>query len=431
MKLTSLASLQSPAFRHYFIGQAASVLGSWIQQVALAWLMYRVTGSATLLGLASALQQFPQMVIAPIAGSLVDRYDSRKIFLVALGANTIVAIGLAVAVWMDMVTAALLLVASALTGVFNAVEAPLRQTLIQDLVKDRRLLANALSLNAAVFNSARFIGPPLAGLILAVSDEAWCFVVNAVSYAGMMVFAWTLRLDPRPATDRAVLGMFFDGLRYFSQHWTLKRVLGLSFVQNIATGAIIVLLPVWAADVYAGDSRTLGWLLGASGAGSLAGTLLLARLATVPAWIRAMSAGWVLTIAGTLAMAVLPPLPVTLGALFAVGFGLTMCNVLTNVITQTISPDALRGRMISIFIGGRWGFDALGGMIAGVLASAAGLGPTMLLQVAILLAAAIFFMRIRKPLGPRLSMSDEGRNVGDGPGDAPADAAPQPGSPSA
>lgn len=397
-----LTSLRSRRFRHYFIGHAASILGSWIQQVALSWLIYRVTGSAALLGVAAALLQFPQMIVGPIAGSLVDRYDSRKLFLIALGAGAALGVGLAVAVWLEISGPALLLAAAALTGIFNAIESPLRQTLIPELVRDRALLSNALALNAAVFNSARFIGPPLAGLILAVTSEAWCFIVNAVSYIGMMIFAWNLRLDPKPPTDRAVLGLFVDGLRYLGRHWTLKRILGLSFVQNIATGAVIVLLPVWAADVYAGDSRTLGWLLGASGAGSLCGTLLLTRLSTPPAWIRAMSAGWILTIGGTLTMSLLPPLPVTLCALFGFGFGLTMCNVLTNVITQTISPDALRGRMISIFIGGRWGFDALGGLIAGALASAAGLRATMLVQLAILLAAVSFFLRIRRALGPRL-----------------------------
>jgi len=397
-----LTSLRSRRFRHYFIGHAASILGSWIQQVALSWLIYRVTGSAALLGVAAALLQFPQMIVGPIAGSLVDRYDSRKLFLIALGAGAALGVGLAVAVWLEISGPALLLAAAALTGIFNAIESPLRQTLIPELVRDRALLSNALALNAAVFNSARFVGPPLAGLILAVTSEAWCFIVNAVSYIGMMIFAWNLRLDPKPPTDRAVLGLFVDGLRYLGRHWTLKRILGLSFVQNIATGAVIVLLPVWAADVYAGDSRTLGWLLGASGAGSLCGTLLLTRLSTPPAWIRAMSAGWILTIGGTLTMSLLPPLPVTLCALFGFGFGLTMCNVLTNVITQTISPDALRGRMISIFIGGRWGFDALGGLVAGALASAAGLRSTMLVQLAILLAAVSFFLRIRRALGPRL-----------------------------
>src|SRR5690606_24242735 len=347
-----------------------------------------------------------QMIVGPIAGSLVDRYDSRKLFLIALGAGAALGVGLAVAVWLEISGPALLLAAAALTGIFNAIESPLRQTLIPELVRDSALLSNALALNAAVFNSARFVGPPLAGLILAVTSEAWCFIVNAVSYIGMMVFAWNLRLDPKPATDRAVLGLFLDGLRYLGRHWTLKRVLALSFTQNIATGAVIVLLPVWAADVYAGDSRTLGWLLGASGAGSLCGTLLLTRLATPPAWLQAMTAGWILTILGTATLSLLPPLPVTLCALFGFGFGLTMCNVLTNVMTQTISPDALRGRMISIFIGGRWGFDALGGLIAGALASAAGLRSTVVLQLLILVAASAYFLRIRRGLGARFGTQD-------------------------
>jgi MFS family permease len=398
MQLTSLRSRQ---FRHFFIGHAASILGSWIQQVALSWLIYRVTGSAALLGIAAALLQFPQMIVGPLAGSLVDRYDSRKLFLFALGAGAMLGLGLAVAAWMELSGPVLLLTATALTGICNALESPLRQTLIPELVRDRALLSNALALNAAVFNSARFVGPPLAGMILAVTSEAWCFVINAVSYIGMMIFVWNLKLQPKAPTDRDVLGMFVDGLRYLGRHWMLKRILGLSFTQNIATGAVLVLLPVWAADVYTGDSRTLGWLLGASGAGSLCGTLLLTRLATPPAWLRAITAGWLLTILGTATMALLPPLPVTLAALFGFGFGLTMCNVLTNVMTQTISPDALRGRMISLFIGGRWGFDALGGLVAGALASAAGLRPTLVLQLLILMAAASFFIRIRPELGRR------------------------------
>ncbi len=402
-----LTSLRSRDFRHFFVGHAASILGSWIQQVALSWLIYRVTGSAALLGIAAVLLQLPQMIVAPLAGSLVDRYDSRKLFLIALGAGAALGVGLAVAVWLDMSGPILLLVAAALMGIFNALESPLRQTLIPDLVRDRALLANALALNAAVFNSARFVGPPLAGLILAVTSEAWCFIVNAVSYIGMMVFIWRLRLDPKPPTDRAVLGLLLDGLRHLGGHWTLKRILGLSFTQNVATGAVLVLLPVWAADVYAGDSRTLGWLLGASGAGSLCGTLLLTRMATPPSWLRAMTAGWILTILGTATLSLLPPLPVTLCALFGFGFGLTMCNVLTNVMTQTISPDELRGRMISIFIGGRWGFDALGGLIAGALASATGLRSTLVLQLVILLAAASFFLRIRQGLGARFSAQED------------------------
>jgi MFS family permease len=401
-----LTSLRSRPFRHFFIGHAASTLGSWIQQVALSWLIYRVTGSAALLGIAAALLQFPQMIVGPIAGSVVDRYDTRKLFLFALGAGAALGLGLAVAVWLDLSGPVLLLAAAALTGVCNALESPLRQTIIPELVRDRALLANALALNAAVFNSARFVGPPLAGLILAVTSEAWCFLANAVSYIGMMVFVWKLRLKPKAPTDRDVLGMFVDGLRYLGRHWMLKRVLGLSFTQNVATGAVIVLLPVWAADVYAGDSRTLGWLLGASGAGSLCGTLLLTRITTPPAWLQAMTGGWLLTILGTATLSLLPALPVTLCALFGFGFGLTMCNVLTNVVTQTVSPDALRGRMISLFIGGRWGFDALGGLVAGALASAAGLRATMVVQLLILAAAASFFLRVRRELGRRFDAQD-------------------------
>lgn len=390
-----LTALRSRRFRHYFIGHAASILGSWIQQVALSWLIYRVTGSAALLGVAAALMQLPQMLIGPLAGSLIDRYDTRRLFLAALTAGTTLALALAAAVWLHLLGPTVILVAAALTGLTNSIESPLRQSLISQLVTDRALLPNALALNATVFNSARFVGPPLAGLILAATSEAWCFAINAASYAGLLAFAWTLQLAPKPRSSRAVLGLFVDGLRYLSTHWTLKRMLGFTFMQNVATGAVIVLLPVWARDVFAGDSRTLGWLLGASGAGSLFGTILLTRLGSASGWLRVVSFGWVLSIAGTATLAFIPPLPVALVALFSFGCGLTMCNVTTNVITQSVAPDELRGRMVSIFIGGRWGFDALGGLVAGAVASAAGLQPTMLLQLAILLITVTLFLRAR------------------------------------
>ena len=245
-------------FRLYFFGQAVSILGSWIQQVALAWLVYRLTGSAALLGLAAFAALAPMLVIGPLAGAWIDRHDRRKLLMqvqVVLFAQACV---LAALTWFELIGPTLIILMSLSLGVLNAFDTPLRQSLIPAMVGGREDLPNALALNAMLFNLGRFIGPPVAGLILSFMSEAACFLLNAFSYLALLWGVAAMRLAANARAGGSVGQVFREGVRYAFDTWPIRTLLIVLALLNVTASAYAVLLPVFASEVFHGDARTLG-----------------------------------------------------------------------------------------------------------------------------------------------------------------------------
>lgn len=373
----SLRALRHRNFRLYFIGHAVSTLGTWVQQVALAWLVYRLTGSAALLGLTTCVALLPQLIVGPLAGAWIDRHDKRRLLIVVETLLGLQAMALALLTAIGWISPSLIVAMAALMGVLNAFDTPLRQSLLSQFVDDRDDLPNALALNAMLFTSSRFVGPPLAGLLLGVSSEALCFLLNGLSYLALVAGLLLMRIRSISRASGAYRNLLSEGLDYARRNERIRAMMLSVLVINLTASSYVVLLPVFAKDIFAGDATTLGWLWGAAGLGSLLSTVLLAsRLAveTLPRTILVASAA---TAIALLVFAWSDMLVLSLAAMAAIGFGITVSNVGTNIVLQSNAPETLRGRVVSLYTSIRFGFDALGGLLVGVLASHLGAPPVM------------------------------------------------------
>lgn len=385
-------------YRFYFVGQAVSILGSWIQQVSLSWLVYRITGSAALLGVTAFCALVPQLLVGPLAGAWIDKQDKKKWLLAAQALLAVQAFVLAFLTWMDWIGPTLIVLMSLLLGLVNSFDTPLRQSLINSFVGQKEDLPNALALNAMLFNSGRFIGPPLAGLLLGLTSEAACFAINGLSFLALIIGLLFIKVTEPPRASGSMGEVFREGLDYAWHTWPVRMLILTLMALNLTASAYAVLLPVFARDVFAGNARTLGWLWGAAGGGAFMATIFLATRRRLPGLISAVVAGCVISALSIIVFALASTLPLAMGAMIGVGFGISVCNVGINMLLQGMAPDQLRGRVVSFFTSARFGFDALGGLFAGLLATAIGAGPSLLAEGVVLLAFVAFLLTRRRRL---------------------------------
>lgn len=385
-------------FRFYFIGQGVSVLGSWVQQVALSWLVYRLTGSVALLGVTTFAALLPILFIGPLAGAWIDRHDKRRLLILVQGLLALQAGSLALLTALDAIGPRLIIVMSLVLGVLNAFDTPLRQSQIGAFVDRRDDLPNALALNAMLFNSGRFIGPPLAGLLLGLTSEAACFAINALSFTALAVGVARIRVAPPPRAAGSIGEVFREGLRYVWTEYPARMQILILAVVNITASSYAVLLPVFAREIFAGDARMLGWLWGAAGAGAFLGTIFLATRKRLKSLVRVVVGGAGLGAISLLLFSYNRYLPLALAAMAGVGFGISVCNVGVNMLLQGAAPDHLRGRVVSFFSSTRFGLDAIGGLLAGLLAARIGVQAAVLVEGVLL--GAFFLWSLR--LVPRL-----------------------------
>jgi len=398
-------------FRLYFTGQAISILGSWIQQVALAWLVYRLTGSAALLGITSFCGLIPQLVVGPLAGAWIDKHDKRKWLVGVQSLMAVQAFVLAGLCWLDWISPSFIVLMALVLGVLSSFDAPLRQSLIGSFVGSRDDLPNALALNAMLFNAGRFIGPPIAGLLLGLTSEAFCFAINGFSFLALIAAILVVRSQPPLRAKGSVGQVFKEGVLFAWHTWLIRMLIVTLIALNLTASAYAVLLPVFARDVFAGDATTLGWLWGAAGCGAFTSTVFLATRKTVSGLIAAVVSGVAISAGALLVFGATTRLPLALAAMVGLGFGISVCNVGINMILQSSAPEQLRGRIVSLFTSARFGFDALGGLLAGFVAVALGAGQTLLLEGAALTVFAIFLLTLRQRLTAQVSAA-QGENHG-------------------
>jgi MFS family permease len=387
-----MRALSHRPFRLYFFGQAVSILGSWIQQVALAWLVYRMTGSAALLGLAAFAALAPILVVGPLAGAWIDRHDRRWLLMQVQVLLFLQACTLAALTWFGLIGPTLVILMSLTLGILNAFDTPLRQSLIPPMVGGRKDLPNALALNAMLFNLGRFVGPPIAGLMLGFMSEAACFLLNAFSYLALLWGVATMRLPANVRSRDSVGHVFKEGVRYALDTWPIRTLLIVLALLNFTASAYAVLLPVFAREVFHGDARTLGLLWGAAGCGAFSATLVLATRKSVRGGLNLAIFCVVLAALALFIFSLTANLAIALPALAALGFGISGANVGINTVMQTIAPDRLRGRVVSFFSSIRFGLDAVGSLLAGSIAALTAAPATLLGESAILLALCVWLL---------------------------------------
>ncbi len=360
-------------YRIFISGQFISLIGTWMQNVAQSWLVYRLTGSSLLLGTVGFLNQFPIMILSPFAGALADRLDRRRIVIASQVCMMLLAFtlaGLTLGGWIRMWQ---IFVLAALLGVAVSFDIPARQSLFVEMVGKTDLI-NAIALNSSVFNGARIIGPAIAGVLVAAIGEGWCFFGNGVSYfaviAGLSMLRLAARTSPLPASS--ALADIVEGLRYVWRTGPVHALLALLGLASLVGMPYSVLMPVFADRVLHGGARELGLLMGASGLGALLGALTVAARQGVRGlgrWVAVSSAGFG---AALILFSLSRWFWLSAALLVPVGFSLMVQMAASNTLIQTMVPDVLRGRVMALYSMMLLGMAPFGSLLAGAVAERLG-----------------------------------------------------------
>ncbi len=395
-------ALAHPNYRLFFAGQGISLVGTWMTRVATGWLVFRLGGpdSAFLLGLVGFAGQIPSFFLAPFAGVLVDRWDRHRILVITQILSLIQSALLAVVAFRGepgMATIWPILALSVAQGVINSFDMPARQAFLVEMIERKEDLPNAIALNSSLVNGGRLVGPSIAGVLIALTGEAWCFVVDAVSYVAVVAALLAMRVPHRSREQHhgSLWRRLTEGFRYAFGFAPIRSLLLLSALVSFMGMPYSVLLPIFAADVLEGGPDALGFLTGASGVGALIGALHLASRRTVLGLGRVIVLTTILFGIGLAGFALSRSLVLSLLLLLVTGFGMMVQMAASNTILQTIVDEDKRGRVMSFFSMAFLGMMPFGSLFAGVLADRIGVTWTVLVGgVACVVGAALFALNL-------------------------------------
>lgn len=389
----AVRALRHRDLRLFLVGQGISLIGTWMQQVAMSWLVYRLTGSTLVLGVIAFCSQFPTFVVAGPAGALADRWSRHRMVFVAQIGLMLEAVILAVLVLTGTVRVWHLIVLAVWSGFASGFDVPARQALLVRLVKGQDL-PNAIALNSSIFNGARLVGPAIAGALIAWLGEGPVFVLNAVSFLAVLGALWAVDVRDEGTGNRApVLKTMGEGWRYAFGFPPIRAILVLLTLISMVGLPYSVLLPVFAADVLTGDARTLGLLTAAAGLGALAGALTLASRASVNGLGAFMVRCLIVFGAALVAFAFSRHVWLSCAALTLAGFGIMAATSSMNTILQTLVEEEMRGRVMALYTMAFIGLSPVGSLLGGALAHRIGAPATVALGGAACVLLALWFAR--------------------------------------
>jgi MFS family permease len=375
-------ALQHRNFRLFFGGQSISLVGTWITRVATSWLVYRLTGSELLLGVAGFAGQIPTLIITPFAGVLVDRHDRRRILVITQAASLIQSAVLAFLTFSGRITVNQIIGLQVVQGVINSFDTPARQAFVSEMVEDRAHLANAIALNSSMVNGSRIIGPSIGGLLIAGFGEGWCFAIDAISYVAVIGSLLAMKIVPREH-DRDVELHILDELRhgwnYVFRSVPIRSALILVAIVSAAGTPYTVLMPAIATQVLHGGPNTLGILMTATGVGALSGALYLAQRESVVGLGRIIMYAALVFGVGLIGFSFTTTIWSCCIVLAIAGAGFMVQLAATNTILQTIVEEKLRGRVMSFYTMAFFGTVPIGSLLGGLLADK--YGSTMTVRI--------------------------------------------------
>ena len=399
-------ALRHRNFRLFFGGQSISLIGTWMTRIATSWLVYRLTGSALLLGTVSFAGQIPTFLFAPFAGVWVDRLDRRKVLVWTQALSMVQSLALAGLTLTGHITIHWLLALSVMQGIVNAFDMPGRQAFMVKMVEDRGDLSNAIAINSSMVNMARLVGPSLAGMLIAVSSEGWCFLIDGISYLAVIASLLMMRLHT-PVVKRmstSTLAELKVGWTYVSEFLPIRTILLLFAVISLMGMPFVVLMPIFAARVLHGGPHTLGFLMGAMGVGALVSALALAARKSVRGLVRMIPIATAVFGLGLIGFGLSRVFWLSMIMVFIAGMGMMQGMAGSNTVIQTIVPEDKRGRVMSYYTMAFMGMAPFGSLLAGTMAHAIGAPLTVILNgSAVLLGAAWFVTRlpaVRREIAP-------------------------------
>jgi MFS family permease len=395
-------ALRHRNFRLYIGGQLVSLVGTWLQVVAQSWLVYRLTDSPLLLGVAGFVGQAPVFFLAPLGGAVADRVDRRRMLLITQSASAVLAAVLGALTLAGHVRIVHVLMVAGLLGAVNALDIPTRQSFVVEMV-GREDLPNAIALNSSAVNAARVVGPAVAGFLVAAVGEGWCFVLNAVSFLAVLLSLALIRTPPRPAgaARGSALAAIRDAWRFVTRTPVVRALLLLLGLVSVMGMPYVVLMPIFADRILGGGSRGLGILLGANGVGALAAALLLASREGprgLGRWVAASATGFGLFL---VAFSASRSFWLSAAVLLPCGFFMMMQMAASNTLLQVLTPDALRGRVMAAYSMMFMGVAPFGALGAGTAAHRLGAPLAVAIGgVAAIVGGLLFAVRL-----PRLRVS--------------------------
>ncbi len=410
-------ALRHRNFRLFFTGQSISLIGTWMTRVATSWLVYRLTGSALLLGTVSFVGQLPTFLLAPLAGVLVDRLDRRKLLVWTQVLAAIQSIVMAALTLAKIITISEIIALSIFQGLINAFDMPVRQSFLVQMVStsngkpDRHDLSNAIALNSSIVNMARLVGPAIAGLIIAAIGEGLCFAIDGVSYIAVVISLLMMRISPAflqraiaQHTAPTMLEQLREGWTYVSTFTPIRTILSLFALLSLMGMPFMVLMPIFASQVLHGGPHTLGYLMGASGLGALAAALSLALRKSVRGLTTMIQIAAFLFGAGLILFGLSTNLYLSLLLMLITGFGMMQGLASSNTVIQTLVPEDKRGRVMSYYTMAFVGMAPFGSLLAGWLAHRYGAPHAVIITGTCYLAGAAWFATqlksIRKVMRP-------------------------------
>ena len=384
-------------YRLFFTGQSISMIGTWMTRIATSWLVYRLTGSAMLLGIVGFSGQIPSFLLAPFAGVFVDRWNRHKLLVWTQVLALIQSLALAILTFAGVIQVWHIIALSVFQGLINAFDMPARQTFLIQLIEDREDLPNAIALNSSLVNGTRLIGPSIAGVIIAVVGEAWCFMIDAVSYIAVIgsLLAMTISAAEveRVVRKLNVGEQLKEGWNYIYTNPAISKILLLLAIVSLVGMPYTVLMPIFANDILHGGPYTLGFLMAASGTGALTGALFLAARKSVLGLGRFVPRMAAVFGAGLIAFSFSRLISLSLILMFVTGLGFMVQMAVSNTLIQTIVDEDKRGRVMSFYTMAFMGTAPFGSLLAGSVAERIGAPYTLLIGGVGCILGAIWFER--------------------------------------
>lgn len=391
-------ALKSKNFKLFFYGQSVSVIGTWLQKTAVSWMVYSITGSVFLLGLTTFLSMIPSLFLAPLAGSIIGRYDRHKAMILLQSLAMFQAGALALLLYLKIYNINFILALSLFQGIINSFDMTCRQTMMIDIVDNKEDLPNAVALNSTLNNFARIAGPALAGIILHNYGEDICFIGNFLSYIPVLISLLMMKITPHiKAEDKfKMLDDFLEGLDYVKKETEMARMLLMLMCSSLFVISFNTLMPVFAKDIFSGNAQTFSWFESAAGIGSIVSAIYLANLKKADNMSKIMLAASLLLGFSIIILAYSNSLTIALICMASSGIGMMAQTSSINIYIQTQSSVNMRSRSISYYLMAYQGMIPVGSLIIGYVSHIIGTRHTVALQGIICILSVIVYVYYKK-----------------------------------
>lgn len=394
-RISALRALRHKNFSLFISGQSLSVVGTWVQRIALTWLVYRISNSALLLGVVGFSGQIPLLLITPFAGVLADRLNKHKILLFTQSLAMIQAFILAFLVLTNIIQIWEIILLSIILGIINAIDMPTRQSFMIDMVGNNRDdLGNAVAMNSSIVNAARLVGPAVAGILISAFGEGWCFLLNAISYIAVIISLLRMEIVPKklPVKKSSTIVELKEGFNYAFKFAPIKSILLLLALVSLMGTPIRILAPVFVKNVFHGGADLYGFLMGSSGLGALIGAFFLMNRKNILGLGNLIAYSAIAFSMGILGFAFSPFFILSGLFMLITGFGRMIELAGSNTLLQTIVDDNKRGRIMSLYAMSFRGIVPFGSLLSGALAGLIGATYTLSIAGIFCLAGSVYFL---------------------------------------